>query len=669
MSPFEHDTREWLEADGLGGFASGTVCGERTRRYHALLLTATTPPTGRVVLVNGFDAWVETAAGRVALTTQRYVPDVRHPDGASRIVRFTRDPWPAWELACDVSGPGGPTGLRIRQELFVPHGHAAVVLAWRVVSGPPVRLIVRPFLTGRDYHATHHENGALRADAHGDGDGVRWAPYPGLPAVASLANARYAHAPAWYRQFLYAAERERGLDDREDAWSPGELTWELETGRDAVWLLEAVDPERVAASRDDVTSVVQRLQDDERARRERFASPLERAADSYLVRRNRGATIVAGYPWFTDWGRDTFIAMRGLCLTTGRFDEARAILLEWSTAVQGGLLPNRFPDAGEQPEYNSVDAALWFVAAVQAFCHAADRGLTTLSGTDRDRLCGAVDAIVEGCARGTRYGIRADRDGLLACGEPGVQLTWMDAKVGDRVVTPRTGKPVEVQALWLNALRFAADEARRRGGDDRWARLFAQGRIAFETRFWNEAGGCLYDVVDVDHEPGRVDDRIRPNQVLAVGGLPLELLPAERARLVVARIERDLLTPLGLRSLAPDDPEYRPAYGGAPQERDSAYHQGTVWPWLLGPFVDAWLRVHADEADAAAHAHARFIEPLLVHLDEAGLGHVSEIADADFPFTPRGCPFQAWSLGELLRARARVAAAGSSAPARAGVTL
>jgi predicted glycogen debranching enzyme len=667
MTTFESDDREWLEADGLGGFAMGTVAGERTRRYHGLLMTATTPPTGRMMLVNGFDAWVETASGRYAISSQRYAggeeggAGVVHPDGASRIESFTADPWPTWTFRLD-------DGTRLTQEIVVPHGEPAAIVTWRLLDGegdadgtdstamsptPQARLIVRPFLSGRDYHSTHHENGSLRADATNAETIVVWRPYDGVPAIVSRANARYEHQPDWYRRFFYSAERARGLDDTEDLWTPGWLIWDLGASEAvAIWHLRAessaVVPSPAGDGNEPQSDVIQHttaLLDAERSRRSALAArgPLQRAADAYLVRRGSGRTIVAGYPWFTDWGRDTFIALRGLCLSIGRLDDARDILAEWAGAVSEGMLPNRFVDAGDNAEFYAVDASLWFVIAVQDYCDRAASAGDSASGGARERMMAAVQQILEGYARGTRYGIRLDDDGLLACGVPGVQLTWMDARVGDRVITPRIGKPVEVQALWVNALRIGA------ANDPRWMAIYEQGHASFVSRFWNDAEACLYDVVDVDHERGRVDASCRPNQILAIGGLPHALLDGERARLVVDTVERRLLTPLGLRSLAPGSAGYTPFYGGGPAERDAAYHQGTVWPWLIGAFVDAWLRVRDRSPDAIAEARERFFTPLMDHLDRAGIGHVSEVAGAEPPFAPGGCPFQAWSLGELLR--------------------
>jgi predicted glycogen debranching enzyme len=635
------DTKtEWIEADGLGGFASGTTAGIRTRRYHALLLTATTPPTGRMVLVNGFDAWVNTTAGRFALTSQQYAPDVVHPDGARRICRFENDPWPHWYYALE-------DGTTVECELFVPHATPTVALRWRLTSQTPgVTLLVRPFFSGRDYHSLHHENGGIQLAPTVDGERLTWQLYPGIPAIVSQSNGEFSFEPDWYRNFQYREEGARGLDDAEDLASPGVFRWNL-SERDALWLLSpAPSPDVPGSFLGSVEAVYDAERERELSRRKAFPSRLHRAADAYLVRRGGGRTIIAGYPWFTDWGRDTFIALRGLCLATGRLEDARTILLEWANAVSEGMLPNRFPDGGDNPEYNSVDASLWYIIAVYEFLREANRKAGRLMPSDQLHLERAAESILRGYADGTRFGIRLDEDGLLAAGVPGVQLTWMDAKVGDWVVTPRIGKPVEIQALWLNALWIASGFT---SGEERWKRLFVTGRDAFLSRFWDEGRGHLADVVDVDHRPGAVDWTFRPNQVFAVGGLPVPLLQGDRARRVVEAVEAKLWTPLGLRSLAPDERGYVPRYQGGVWERDGAYHQGTVWPWLAGPFIEAWVRVRSGSRLSKKEARARFVSPLFAHLDTAGLDHISEIADAEAPHSPRGCPFQAWSVGEMLR--------------------
>ena len=638
------DVTEWLEADGLGGFASGTTGGLRTRRYHALLQVATTPPTGRMALVNGLDAWVahHTAEGDPEapefLTRQRYAPSVVAPSDGAVLERFVAEPWPVWtwHLA---------DGTRIEHELFVPAGRPIVALRWRASGGRgPVRLAVRPFLSGRDSHALHHANPAFRFAGEVGHERVTWTPYAGVSGIEAVSNGAYISDPQWYYGFQYEEERARGLDFLEDLAAPGVFRFDLATS-DAVLVLAVAGSLTGDAG---AAATYARFRRAERTRRGRFPTPLHRAADAYLVRRGEGRTIIAGYPWFTDWGRDTFISLRGLCLASGRLNDARSILLEWAGLVSEGLLPNRFVDQGDAPEFNTVDASLWYVVAVHEYLLAVEAESRKPAARDVARLKEAVLAILEGHVRGTRYRIGVDSDGLLAAGEPGVQLTWMDAKVGDWVVTPRIGKPVEIQALWLNALAIAE------AWTDRYRPLRARAQAAFADRFWNEAEGYLYDVVDADHVPGRMDGTMRPNQVLAVAGLPFPVLSGPRARAVVDAVERRLWTPLGLRTLPPDHPDYHPVYQGDIRSRDGAYHQGTAWPWLLGPFVEAWLRVRGGTPAAIAEARARFLAPIIEHLSRAGIGHVSEIADAEPPHTPRGCPFQAWSVGEALRLSQRV---------------
>jgi predicted glycogen debranching enzyme len=399
----------------------------------------------------------------------------------------------------------------------------------------------------------------------------------------------------------------------------------------------------------DIRAECQALANSERARVGAFKSRLQHSADEYLVKRGPRDTIIAGYPWFTDWGRDTFIALRGLCLETGRLEEAGRILLSWCDTLSDGMMPNTFPAEGNEPRYNSVDASLWFIVAAQAFLDLSARKARWLEPAVARRLTDSAQEILEAYARGTRYGIHMDADGLLAAGEPGMALTWMDAVVDSRPVTPRIGKPIEIQALWVNALVIGSRWS------ERWSDLAEDASESFADRFWNGARGCLYDVVDVDHESGRVDDRLRPNQIMAVGGLRIALLAGERARSVVDLVERELWTPMGLRTLARDDPDYVTACAGSSTARDRAYHNGPAWPWLMGPFVDAWVRSHAIGGGpwatkaVRAEARRRFLGGLARHLDAAGMGHVSEIADSEEQWTPRGCPFQAWSVGEMLR--------------------
>jgi len=572
--------------------------------------------------------FLTTLEGRFALSSQRYTPDVVYPDGASRIDAFLSEPWPAWTFTL-------PDGTRIQHEILIAHRRPLTLLTWRLLSrGSVVSLAVRPLMSGRDYHSLHHENGAFRFDANRDGHIVSWRPYDGVPAVNALSNGDYSEERDWYRNFFYRAEQDRGLDAVEDLASPGTFRFDLAAG-EAQLALTTLPPEQLR----DLD--LERLRESERTRRAAFASPLERAADAYVVARGTGSTIIAGYPWFTDWGRDTFIALPGICLERGRLDVTREILLEWAAAVSDGMLPNRFPDSGQAPEFNAVDASLWFVIALQAFLDEAARSQHAVRVHDHRVFDRAIRQIVEGYAAGTRHGIRMDDDALIAAGEPGFQLTWMDARIGDRVVTPRIGKPVEIQCLWINALAIAGAR------DARWKAIQQRAMESFTARFWNDNRGCLYDVVDVNHAPGAVDASLRPNQIFAVGGLPLTLVSSDQAQKIVDTVERELLVPLGLRTLAPGEPGYVGLYGGGVEARDSAYHQGTAWPWMLYAFADACVR--SQPPDRASRSIQTILTALRACLETTGIGHVPEIVSGDPPFAPGGCPFQAWSLAALLR--------------------
>ena len=642
--------REWLETNGIGGFASSTIVGLDTRRYHGLLTAALHPPGDRYLLLAKLEETLVVGTSRHELSANQY-PGTIHPTGFTLQREFRLDPFPTFTWAVD--------GFLLEKAVLLVHGENTVVVTYalRREDGAPlapdkvVGLEVRPLIAFRDFHATTHENDGIDRNVT-VGDGVAsMTPYRGLPTLHVAHDARRVDASGdWYRSFEYAVERARGLDFREDLYQPFTLHFDVgAAGRATV--VAGTELRRAA----DADALV-------RAERERRAAlladvpqgdllqrTLVAAADQYVVRRGAGKSVIAGYPWFGDWGRDTFISVRGLCLATGRLDVAREILLAWTDVVSEGMLPNRFADHGEQPEYNSVDAALWFVVAARELLDAAAASGRPLPVAEVEAVWRAIEAILEGYERGTRHRIGLDAsDALLFAGEPGVQLTWMDAKVGDWVVTPRVGKPVEIQALWLAALHAAGARS------DRWAPLFARGRDSFARRFWNASASCLYDVVDPDGHAGAADASFRPNQILAVGGLPLQLLGGERARAVVDGVESRLWTPLGLRSLAPGEPGYVATYRGGPRERDASYHQGTVWPWLLGPFVEAWVRVRGGTPEARQEARARFLSPLEAHLADAGIGHVSEIADAEAPHEPAGCPFQAWSVAEALRLVAQV---------------
>ena len=627
---------EWLETNGRGGFASGTIAGANTRRYHALLLTARKPPSERFVLVNHLEEWLDIAGQAIPLSTNLY-PGAVHPAGYEHCIEFSTDPWPTWTFDCN--------GITVQREILSIHGRDIVIVRWRLVGKKHSRAVlrVRPKLTGRDYHWTHHENGSLSTEAQVGSGMVVWHPYSDLPPVRAFHPGGYRHEPQWYRHIQLPVEQQRGLDAEEDWWSPGEFTFDLESGSTQTLALtsEAID-------RLDVVALAKR----EMARRDtvRQAAPaadsmageLWCAAQLYLSERGTQQTVIAGYPWFTDWGRDTFISLPGLCLVTGRLDVAWQVIAFFAAHMSEGMAPNRFPDAGEQPEYNTIDTSLWFI-------HAIDRYLA--ASRDEARVCEtawpAVKQILDGYRRGTRYGIKMDEDGLITGGVPGAQLTWMDSKVGDWVVTPRYGKPVEIQALWVRALEVGETLARQFGEADyadRCRNDRSHAIASFRKRFWYEDGGYLYDVID---GPEGNDASFRPNQLYAVS-LVDELVPRDRAQQILHLVEEQLLTPVGLRTLSPHDPRYCARYEGGVVERDGAYHQGTVWPFLLGPFVTAWMKAFGQSAAARSKARS-FLAGLEAHLHEACLGQVSEIFDAEAPHLPRGCFAQAWSVAEPLR--------------------
>lgn len=628
---------EWLETDGLGAFASGTSSGVRTRRYHNVLMIAKNPPSERVILVNGFDAWVETPHGTFPISTQAYANDVYWPEGFLLSRSFVSDPWPTWIYDLGES-------LQIKQELFVPDGVQGTAIRWQVIgSAAGVKLHVKPFLSARDYHSMHHENGDMNLEARKQNGEVIWQPYSDSPEIFAESTGEFESAPQWFRSFQYEKEAQRGLDTMEDLGCPGEFHFDLDQS-EAILLLGA--GQKISSQIDSTESPAERVfetvHDTELKRRQQITR-VERSADQYIVKRDGGKTIIAGYPWFTDWGRDTFIAIRGLCIARDDHETAKSILVSWADTVSEGMIPNRFPDHGEEPEYNSVDASLWYIIAVYEYWQLLDRLAIKKDADETSKLESAIEAILAGYSTGTRHGISKDEDGLIAAGEQGVQLTWMDAKVGDWVVTPRIGKPVEIQCMWINALWIAAKFSAE------WEPHLKKAEQSFKEKFWNEEASCLFDIVDDNHEPGRNDGSVRPNQIMAVGGLPYSVLEGEQAKAILATVESKLLTPLGLRSLSPDDQEYKAVYSGGVLERDGAYHQGTVWPWLIGPFVEAWFNVNGKSKETADEAKTRFLYPLEAHLETSGLGHISEISDATSPYHPRGCPFQAWSVSEFIR--------------------
>jgi predicted glycogen debranching enzyme len=637
------ERREWVCTNGLGGFASGTVAGTLTRRYHGLLMAALDPPLGRTLLVAKVDEQVASDGLQVALATNRWADGTVDPRGDRAIERFRLDgTTPVWTYAV--------ADALVEKRVWMEPGANTTYVRYTVLRARvPLALQLKVLANYRDYHGTTHA-GDWRMDITPVRDGLRVVAYPGarpLLVLARGAEARLAHT--WCRGFHLAHERARALEDEEDHLHAASLQATLRVDEALTLVLSAEAQPSV-----DAESAWERRRCHERdlMTRWRAAGPvaasappwiarLVLAADQFIVARPlaeepEGRSVIAGYHWFGDWGRDTMIALPGLTMATGRPEVAARILRTFARFLDRGMLPNRFPDQGAVPEYNTVDATLWYFDAIRAY-HAAtgDHGLLK-------ELFPILEAIVRWHREGTRYGIGEDpADGLLRAGEPGVQLTWMDAKVGDCVVTPRIGKAVEINALWYNALATMAGFARRLNRPAAsWAALAAGVRASF-ARFWNEGAGYCFDVID---GPGGPDPSLRPNQIFAVA-LPESPLPAERQRQVVEACARHLLTSFGLRSLAPGHPDYRGRYEGGPWERDGAYHQGTVWAWLLGPFALAHFNVHGDRALARS-----YLEPLAHHLDDYGLGSIAEIFDGDPPHPPRGCIAQAWSVAETLRA-------------------
>ncbi|MFY9608814.1 MAG: amylo-alpha-1,6-glucosidase [Blastocatellia bacterium] len=645
--------REWLETNGIGGFASSTIAGLNTRRYHALLTAATKPPVGRLVLLSKLEETLVIGKRRYELSANQY-PGVVHPQGHQYLKGFRLDPFPVFTYEVE--------GVEVEKSVFMVYGENSTVIRYLVRDGNEspahISLEIRPLVAFRDYHGTTHENSSIDRQIHVEAGLVSFAAYDGLPTLHFAHDANEVNGSGdWYRNFEYQVERERGLDFNEDLFNPFLLKFDM-TGRSSAAIIASTE------IRD--ASDVEEYRQVEIMRRAEIvaASPHEdqlvcalvAAADQYIVAREHCKTVIAGYHWFGDWGRDTMIALPGLALVTGRIGIAKSILLEFAKHVDRGMLPNRFPDAGETPEYNTVDATLWSFEAIRSLGE-----YTNDYDFIQANFYAALVDIIDWHERGTRYGIRVDDDGLLLSGEPGVQLTWMDAKVGDYVVTPRQGKAVEIQALWYNALRVMEELAGKfgdRANKKRFGDMAARAKRGFENLFWNEEGGCLYDVVNGD---GR-DASIRPNQILAVS-LKHSMLSRDKSRRIVEVVERELLTPYGLRSLAASDASYRARYEGGVWDRDTAYHQGTVWPWLMGPFITAYVRANGGTKRARERAR-ELLSSLQDHLSDAGLGHISEILDAESPHEPRGCIAQAWSVAEILRTAVEDVFAVKPAPKR-----
>lgn len=613
---------EWLETNGLGGWAGSTVAGAHGRRYHGLLVAATRPPVGRMVLLSRLDEVVHVEGENHYLGCNRF-PGAVAPEGYRYLTSFRRELFPVFEYEAG--------GVRLRKTVAAVDGENTTLVLYEVLDAPgPILLTLRPFLASRDHHALTKADPALTPDVTLKEGVLRLRLAEGTPEVfVQVPGADLRTEPDWWLRFQYAMDCERGFDYEEDLWTPGVLAREVAPGERLGVVVSMEDP----AGRDAFA-----LFDKERKRREKLlkavpvqddlARELALAADRFVVRRGPGQrTVIAGYPWFGERNRDAMIALPGLCLATGRFEDARRILRSAAKVLEKG-------------DPQAADAPLWFAVAAWKYLLA-----TNNEDFARETLLPALRKIVRACQKGTRHGVRAAEDGLLIAPQPEAALTWMDGRVGSRPVTPRAGKAVEVEALWYNALAILAEMEGRLGDPEEGRRTAQEARRVhrrFQELFWNEEAGALFDVVDGDQR----DPALRPNQVIALS-LPFPLLPKARAERVLETVEARLATPVGLRSLAPDDPDYRPVFDGGPIEREIAYHQGTVWPWLLGPYLTALVRL---QGNAGRRKARQILDGWRPRLAEAGDGFLPEVFDADPPHAPRGCVSRAWNVAELLRA-------------------
>jgi predicted glycogen debranching enzyme len=643
------ESREWLVTNGLGGYASGTVAGTATRRYHGLLMASLQPPVQRTMLVNGIDESVRYFENRFSLGTNRWMSGSISPRGYLQVESFHLEGTkPVWRFAL--------ADALLEKRVWMKQGENTTYVQYSLVRGSaPVELEGKVLVNYRDFHHTTQAKDwqmTIEPVEHG----LRVKAFDGaVPFYLKSSGASWTPEHECYREYFLPAERARGLDDHEDRLFAGLFQCHLRLGESVTIVLSteedtSLDAEQARAMRADRELKLFQAWQGQHAKVSAARADEEPgwlwqlvpAADQFLVERvfpdqSRGHTIIAGYPWFNDWGRDVMIALPGLTLSAGRPEIARDILRTWARFVEDGLLPNNFPDGAGEPEHNTADATLWFFEALRQYFQ-----VTQDLDLIRD-LFPVLAAIIDAHVHGTDFNIKVDpMDALLSAGSPEVQLTWMDAKIGNWVVTPRRGKPVEINALWINALytmaNFAGTLAKPREG---YAKLADKATRYFQ-KFWNAERNCCYDVIEIPG--GEKDAALRPNQIFAVS-LPASPLEPSQQKAVVATVAEHLLTSHGLRSLGPQEPGYKGKYGGGPRDRDSSYHQGTVWGWLLGPFALAHYRVYKDAAMAQS-----FLEPLGRTIYSAGLGTLGEVFGGDAPFPPGGCPAQAWTVAEAFRA-------------------
>lgn len=630
--------KEWIIGNGLGGYASSTVIGADTRTYHGLLVAAPDNSLGRVLLLSSLDEEISINEEVYRLATHKY-PGTVSPTGFNYLSKFILAPFPLWVYQPDV--------FTVKKKVFMVHNNNTTCIVYDIRSRKEGALLrIFPMVNSRDFHSTTR-SGYLSFYQEADSTGLKLESSNGF-SLSLLSNLQYHRNPMWYYNFEYDTEKDRGLAFQEDNFNPGYFESKLKMGTSRFFIV---------ASSEDISSLtleqVEELYTREVYRQnllafnsrltEPFALKLLRATDSFIVKNpsTGNNSVIAGYHWFADWGRDTMISLPGLFLVPHRFDEAKSTLKNFAMHCRRGLVPNTFPALGGEPVYNTVDASLWFIHTLGRY-FAYTKDLLFLSD-----VWDAVESIIDNYRKGTDFGIGMDSDYLI---RQGPQLTWMDAKIEGNPVTPRAGKACEINALWYNALKTASRLGGLLGKETSSYETLAAGVASnFEEVFWNPETNCLYDIVSEDEAGNQIKDpSIRPNQIFAVA-LPYTMLSSEKEKAIVDRVEKDLLTPFGLRTLSMDNPSYIGRYQGGPQTRDLAYHNGTVWPWLLGSYVKAYRKVHNYSKESLEDMRS-LLKGFDTHLETAGIGTISEVFDGDFPYSPGGCIAQAWSVAEILRA-------------------
>lgn len=629
------NSREWLETNGLGGWAGSTLSGMHTRRYHSMLMAATNPPTERMSLLSKLDETLIVGENRIELGTCDY-GDVVCGHGYKLMTSFQQSFFPEWIFSVGK--------IKLKKTIAMVHGANTTLISYEVIDADrSFEMELLPLVAYRGYHELKKQDDYILTEGVFKQHTLKINAYEQAPSVyIQVPGASYTANANWYYHFHYGVEQYRGMDDQEDLFSHGHFTVTLKKGSKLVVIASTDDCSQVDGNALLIAESARRKNILGKTSMSTVSGVLTLAADQFIVSRDKDlTTVIAGYHWFTDWGRDTMISLPGLCLATGRFDEAKKILKAFAQHLSMGMLPNRFQDNGAPPEYNNVDGTLWFFNAAYLYLDATKDRQFILK-----EIFPVLTEIIEWHYKGTRYNIKVDKDGLLFAGEEGQQLTWMDARIGSWVITPRMGKPVEIQALWYNALRIYAELAilnRKKKIANFYNQEATALQATFLSVFWDKERGYLSDVID---QEGKTNPVLRPNQLLALS-LPFPLVEGKDARAILNLIERELYTPIGLRSLDSHDTAYTDHYGGDMVKRDSAYHQGTVWSWLLGPYIDAMM-LHMEKGEAAVKAKM-CIQNVAYHLKEACIGTVSEIFDARLPHAPRGCVAQAWGVAEILR--------------------